>query len=272
MLSLGGFPMPFVLLIVAIALATIVGLIVARTYRTPSAGLLGTLFDMLIVGVVVARLVFVAQYLPLYLADPWSIIRPGDGGYSLWAGLLAGLMFGAWRAHRSEALRRPLAWGTLAGLVAWGAAASFLAFTERANIRVPDVHLTTLTDEPIQLSALTGRPLVVNLWATWCPPCRREMPVLEEAQRVHAEVNFVFVNQGEAADVIRQYLQGESLQLRNVVLDMSSAVAQATGARGLPTTLFFDRDGRLLDAHVGELTQASLAHKLGQFDADAAQP
>jgi thiol-disulfide isomerase/thioredoxin len=219
----------------------------------------------------VARLVFVLQYLPLYRADPLSIIRPGDGGYSIWAGVLAALVFGAWRVHRRESLRRPLAWGALAGLVTWAALATSLTLIERAHIRLPDAQLTAIDGEAIQLSALTGRPMVVNLWATWCPPCRREMPVLADAQRVHTEVNFVFVNQGEEADAIRSYLRAESLQIRNVALDLSSTIAQATGARGLPTTLFFDRNGRLIDAHMGELTHASLAHKLQQLGAGPAQ-
>jgi thiol-disulfide isomerase/thioredoxin len=273
MVSLGPVPMPLVLLIVSVAIAAIVGrVVVARVPAQPSVPLFSVFFDMLLVGLIAGRLVFVLQYLPLYRADPWSVIRPGDGGYSIWAAVLAGLAFGAWRARRNEALRRPLAWGAVAGLGAWAALAGSLTLLEQAHIRLPEMQLTRLEGDPIQLSTLAGRPIVVNLWATWCPPCRREMPALAEGERAHPDVTFVFVNQGEAEADVRNYLRSESLQLQNVVLDPFSAVAQATGARGLPTTLFFDRDGRLVDTHVGELTRASLTHKLQRLVADPTQP
>lgn len=267
--SLGSLPMPFVLLIASVALAASVGRIVARMSGTPTRGLFATFFDMLIVGLIAARLVFVLQYSSLYLADPWSIFRPGDGGYSIWAGVLAGLASGAWCARRNETLRRPLAWGAFAGLATWVVLASSMMLIERAQIRLPDTRLATLDGQQIQLSTLAGRPSVVNLWATWCPPCRREMPVLAQAQQSNAGVNFVFVNQGEGGDAIQKYLQKESLQLQNVVVDPFSSVSQAAGARGLPTTLFFDGSGRLIDTHMGELTRASLAHKLKQLEIDA---
>ena len=258
--------MPFVLLIASVALAALVGRIVARRSGQPALRLFGTFFDMLLVGLIAARLAFVLQYSSLYLADPWSIFRPGDGGYSIWAGVLAGLAFGAWRARRSETLRRPLAWGALAGLATWAVLATSMMLIEQTQIRLPDTKLSTLAGEQIQLSTLVGRPSVVNLWATWCPPCRREMPVLAEAQQSHVGVNFVFVNQGEAAGEIQKYLQDEALQLQNVVIDSFSSVSQSAGARGLPTTLFFDGSGRLIDTHMGELTRASLAHKLKQLE------
>lgn len=263
--SLGPLPMSFVLLLVSVALAAIVGRIVARASEK-TVRVFANFLDMLLVGLIAARLVFVLQYSSLYIADPWSLFRAGDGGYSIWAGVLAGLAFGVWRARRNEALRRPLAWGVLAGLATWAVLASSMMLIERAQIRLPDTKLTTLDGRQVQLSAFAGRPSVVNLWATWCPPCRREMPVLAEAQEAHAGVSFVFVNQGEGAVAIQNYLETESLQLQNVVIDPFSSVSQSTGARGLPTTLFFDGTGRLIDAHMGELTRASLAHKLKRLE------
>src|SRR3546814_8435594 len=74
---------------------------------------------MLMVGVLAARLAFVLAWWPQYLADPWSIVRIGDGGFSIWAGVLAGLAFGAWRARNAPALRLPLLFGAIAGLASW---------------------------------------------------------------------------------------------------------------------------------------------------------
>ncbi len=267
--NLGPLPMSFVVLVIAVAVAAIVGRRVARRAGKPFPRVASTIFDTLIIGLIAARLAFVLQYSSLYFADPWSMFRPGDGGYSVWAGVAAALAFVAWRARRSEALKRPLAWGAFAGLAVWTVLTTSMALIERTQIRLPDTTLATLEGEHIHLAALTGQPSVVNLWAAWCPPCRREMPVLAEAQQLHTNVSFVFVNQGEGAATIQKYLDDESLQLQNVAVDLFSSVSQSVGARGLPTTLFFDATGRLVDAHMGELTRASLAHKLKQFEKDS---
>lgn len=269
MLSLGPIPMAAVFLVVAVAIASFVAWVTARMSGQKALRLFGTFFDMLVVSLVAARLAFVLQHLPFYRADPWSIIRPGDGGYALWAGLLAGVAFGVWQARRHEALRWPLAAGTLAGLAAWGVLASSIALMQRTQITLPDVQLTALDGGSTNLSGFTGQPTVVNLWASWCPPCRREMPALAHAQAAHTQTHFVFVNQGEGETEVRSYLADESLKLRNVMLDPFSSVSRELGARGLPITLFFDRNGRLVDSHMGELTAASLAHKLKRFDLDA---
>jgi hypothetical protein len=92
------------------------------------------------------------------------------------------------------------------------------------------------------------------------------MPVLADAQARHGDITFVFVNQGEADTVIREYLESEDLQLQNVLVDLFSSVSQEAGSRGLPTTLFFNAKGQLVDTHMGELSEASLAVKLRRFD------
>jgi len=271
-LSLGPVPMPLVLLIVSVVMAAIVGRVAARAPGQPPVRVMSTFIDMLLVGLIAGRVVFVLQWLPLYRADPWSILRPGDGGYSVWAGVLAALAFGVWVTRRDDVRRRSLAYGTAAGLATWAVLAGSIALLERAYIQLPQTPLTRLEGGSVQLSTLSDQPIVVNLWATWCPPCRREMPVLAQAQRAHPEVTFVFVNQGEDAADIHRYLENGPLQLRNVMLDPFSSISQATGARGLPTTLFFDRQGRMVDTHVGELTRAGLAHKLRQFTIAAGRP
>lgn len=274
MISVGPLPMTLMVLLVALAIAIAVGWQVARRAPAqPPVKVMPTILDMLFVGVVAARLGFVLQWLPQYLADPWSIIRIGDGGFSTWVGLLAGGTFGAWRARKARPLRRPLAFGVVAGLASWAVLGGALLLMQQSVLKLPATELTTLEGATTNLSALSGKPIVVNLWATWCPPCRREMPVLANAQAQHSDVEFAFVNQGEPAQVVNDYLAGGDLQLRNVLLDLFSSVSQEAGSRGLPTTLFFDADGRLVDTHMGELSEASLAQKLRRLGAaPAANP
>ena len=266
MVSLGPLPMSLVVLLMALVIAIAVGWQVARgAPDQPPVKVMPTILDMLFVGVVAARLGFVLEWLPQYLADPWSIIRIGDGGFSIWAGVLAGLGFGAWRARKGKPLRRPLTFGVMAGLASWAVLGGALALMQQSTMKLSATELTTLDRATTSLSAMSGKPMVVNLWATWCPPCRREMPVLAEAQARRGDVTFTFVNQGEPELVIRDYLRGGALRLRNVLLDPFSSVSQEAGSRGLPTTLFFDADGRLVDTHMGELSAASLTQKLQRF-------
>lgn len=273
MAGIGPIPMPAVLMLLALAAAALVGRWAATRPDGAKLAVAGVFLDMLLVGLLAGRLAFVLQWLPLYLADPWAILRPGDGGYSVWAAVLAGLGFGAWRARRRPELRRPLLLGAAAGLGSWAVLAGSVALMQRAAVQLPYTLLTRLDGGSVRLSEMSGRPLVVNLWATWCPPCRREMPVLAEGQAANRHVSFVFVNQGEDYDVIRAYLRDARLQLRDVLLDPLSSTSQASGTRGLPTTLFFDGDGRLVDIHMGELTRASLTHKLKRFgSAPASHP
>ncbi|MDX1553417.1 MAG: TlpA disulfide reductase family protein, partial [Marinobacter sp.] len=121
-------------------------------------------------------------------------------------------------------------------------------------------------------SLTQGQPTVVNLWATWCPPCIREMPVLEEAQDRYPGINFVFANQGEHPETINQFLSEQNLDLDHVLSDRQGGFGRAIGSQGLPTTLFYDAQGKLVDSHMGELSKASLARGLERFEANHSEP
>ncbi|MDN5864608.1 MAG: TlpA family protein disulfide reductase [Gammaproteobacteria bacterium] len=131
---------------------------------------------------------------------------------------------------------------------------------------VPNVKLLTLSGDSVQLDALVrrhrGRPVVINLWASWCPPCRAEMPLLEEAQRRYPGILFLSANQGESFAAVLTFLQSENLKLNHVLLDPR----QQLGRRVLPTTLLYYAQGKLIDLHRGMFSRATLAHALEQFD------
>ena len=131
---------------------------------------------------------------------------------------------------------------------------------------MPDVALHSLNGEAVHMDQLApGQPLVVNLWATWCPPCIREMPVLEEAQHIYQDVAFVFANQREQPETIRSFLEENRLNLNNLYRDDQAQLARAVGSNGLPTTLFYNAQGQLIDSHMGELSRATLARGLEQI-------
>lgn len=129
---------------------------------------------------------------------------------------------------------------------------------QQAAPSLPDLQLMTLEERPARLSSYMGTPVVLNLWATWCPPCRREMPVLEQAQAAFPDVAFVLVNQGESAQQAIDFLDSEGLNLTDVLLDPDSEAMQVMRTGGLPTTFFFDAQGRMVDLHLGEITMDDL--------------
>src|SRR3546814_912130 len=87
------------------------------------------------------------------------------------------------------------------------------------------------------------------------------MPVFEQAQTEFPDVAFVLVNQGESAQQAQDYLDSEGLNLTDVLLDTASEAMRTMRSRGLPTTLFFDAQGRQVDMHLGALTMPSLKDK-----------
>ena len=145
-------------------------------------------------------------------------------------------------------------------LVALGAVA--LSVRPDTGHALPALELTSLEGRPMNLAEFKGKPTVVNLWATWCPPCVREMPVLQQAQAERPGVNFVFLNQGESAEQVSTWLRARRLPMRNVLLDANRQASAAFKQRALPTTLFFDARGQLVSTRVGELSSATLTERL----------
>jgi thiol-disulfide isomerase/thioredoxin len=229
------------------------------------------LWRLLLAGVVVARLVFVVHWWPEYAGHPLAVLDLRDGGLSRWAGSLAVLVGAAWIGWRRRPLREQLAWVVLGGLLVWWFG-SLVAWRLDAAMHtpLPALVLHDLDDRPQPLQRLRGQPLVINLWASWCGPCRREMPVLAQGQQARPQLRFVFADQGESAAEIRAFLAANRLRLDGVLTDPSSQLSQHFGVRGYPTTLFFDAQGSLRSMHTGELSPATLAADVRHIIPDAA--
>lgn len=253
------------LLLTALALATFVGWLSGRRRQINPERVL---FGLFILGLVAARLAFVILYRAQYQGNPLSIIDIRDGGFLVWAGVVAvlvGAVIGGWK---QPTLRVPMGMGVGSGLLFWWLANLGVNAQHEAST-LPDLTLRNAAGEPVQPSDYQGQKLVINLWATWCPPCRREMPVLQAAQQSNTDVVFLFINQAERPGEVATFVASQGLHLDNVLFDGTGELAQRVGSAALPTTLFYNPDGRLSGSHMGELSNASLKHYLDDFSETA---
>ncbi|SDM56131.1 Thiol-disulfide isomerase or thioredoxin [Oryzisolibacter propanilivorax] len=213
-----------------------------------------------------ARLAFVLRYAGDYAAAPWTALDIRDGGWAPIWGWAAGAVYAGVLWLRRRPARRAVAAGLAAGACLWLAGQLALRLAQpRTPITLPDWQGVALDARSVRLSDLQGRPLVVNLWASWCPPCRREMPVLRQAQQQHPQVRFLWVDQGEAPEVVLAFARAQGLPEADVLLDVRSELGQRLGHRALPTTLFFGADARLAAVRSGELSAATLAEHLARI-------
>jgi peroxiredoxin len=117
----------------------------------------------------------------------------------------------------------------------------------------PDFTLPDLNGTQVSLSQFRGQPVVVNFWATWCPPCREEIPRLTEAyQREKDGVVFIAISD-EPADVVGAFVKKNAVPYVNLV-DSDDRVSSAYGIRALPTTLFISRDGQIVVYYTGGMS------------------
>lgn len=219
-------------------------------------------------ALVAGRLGFALQYPDDYLAAPSSLITITDGGFSPLAALAALIAVGGFYALRRPLQRAALVGALAGGLLTWGAGMAAVHHLSPEPPGLPELHLQTLDGTPQALSAYPSGPLVINLWASWCPPCRREMPVLSAVQQARDDVTILLVNQGEAPDTVLGFLDELDQPLNHVLLDPRSSLSGHYGSGALPTTLFIDAEGRVVDSHLGELTRARLSRGIDAITGD----
>ncbi len=166
-----------------------------------------------------------------------------------------------WRRWRRLSVRKRTVLALVFWVVAWQGVMAGLRLIDKPKLS--EIQVTMLSGESTNLAALAaGKPMIVNLWASWCPPCRREMPLLAAAQKQDTWASFAFANQGENRATVQNYLSAGQLELANVVLDRDTRIGFVAGSSALPITLFYDASGELVATHLGALSAASLTKRL----------
>lgn len=121
-----------------------------------------------------------------------------------------------------------------------------------------------LGGSPDSLANYRGKVVLVNLWATWCPPCRAEVPALEALYRQYRTQGFVVlgIDQGESAKVAGEFTRKFGVTYP-VLVDDGQQYGRAYAALGLPTSILVDRSGKIVKGIDGEMTLAQMREVVG---------
>lgn len=216
----------------------------------------GAAMAALLAGLVAARAAHVWLHRASFALDPAAALFVWLGGWWWPAGVAAAAL--VLFAMLKRTAPRLAALGLLTAL-----AAVWTLLVERPSptpaLRLPaDLPIAMVDGGTVPAGALRGRPLVLNLWASWCPPCRREMPMLVAAAARERRARIILVNQGEAARRVQAFLAAEALSSRAVALDPAGRIGALVGAPALPTTLVVAPDGTVRQIRVGELSRVEL--------------
>ncbi|MBK8985519.1 MAG: TlpA family protein disulfide reductase [Chloroflexi bacterium] len=132
----------------------------------------------------------------------------------------------------------------------------------------PDFTLPTVLGETHTLSAYRGQPVVLNFWASWCGPCRVEMPFFTRAQmKFNGRATILGVNQGESLTTVRDFATRQAIGYPLLVDDDNDVNLRYT-INSLPTTIFVDADGVVREVIVGVVSQAVLEDRISSLLAE----
>jgi peroxiredoxin len=128
---------------------------------------------------------------------------------------------------------------------------------------ISSFSLTDLQGVTHSIADYKGRPVLINGWATWCPPCKAEMPALHDFYLKHKAEGFelLAINSGESRSAVQQFIDQKGFTFP-VLLDTNKDVLDGLGVSGLPTSIFVGRDGTVKTIHIGGLTPDAIEQQL----------
>ena len=167
-------------------------------------------------------------------------------------------------------------WGAVLALLAWRAGPQVAAAlgAGAAGSDAPALTVSTLAGEEVSLDGLQGQVVLVNFWATWCPPCRMEMPGFQRVWDSRRERGLVVLGlsseRGDEAGV-RRFLAARGITYP-VAVTGGEAAASFGGVRALPTSILIDRQGRVRHRVEGFFAEPALRHAVDRLLDEPAEP
>lgn len=134
------------------------------------------------------------------------------------------------------------------------AQSSFTLEAPQENFLAPDFQLPSMDNSEISLSELRGRPIILNFWASWCPPCRAEMPAFQEAWQEYSGTDLVIIavnaTQQDSLSDVRNFIDQYQLGFP-ILLDRDGSVSATYQIQSLPTTFMINREGIITTELIG---------------------
>lgn len=137
---------------------------------------------------------------------------------------------------------------------------------ERERVPAPDFKVTDQDGNQVMLSSLFGKPIVLNFWASWCPPCKAEMPNFNKVYKeVKNDFTFMMVDlvdgQRETVTTGKTYIQNQGYEFP-VYFDVDQEAADAYSISSIPTTLFIDSNGMVAAGYTGAISENTLLESI----------
>jgi cytochrome c biogenesis protein CcmG/thiol:disulfide interchange protein DsbE len=153
-----------------------------------------------------------------------------------------------------------IAWPRGASLSKASASGGSSTVPAAVNYAAPDLVLSDLDGVQHALADYSGQVVLVNLWATWCPPCKAEMPTLEAYYQAHQADGFVTfaINDGDPADAVTAFVDQYNLSFPVLLDPTYQATDHAFKTRNLPSSFVIDREGKVRLRWVGEIDRVTL--------------
>ncbi|WP_413372079.1 TlpA family protein disulfide reductase [Paenibacillus taichungensis] len=151
---------------------------------------------------------------------------------------MAALLAAAWAIYQGTSSSEPKRTGAI-----------------EAGAIVPEFTAINSAGEQVKLSDYRGKVVMINFWASWCTPCVREMPMINQiAQTYQNDVETLFVNVGEAKGTIREFMEKQQFDFP-VIIDVTGKISSKYRITGLPATMIIDQEGIFSHILLGELTK-----------------
>lgn len=236
-----------------------------------------------LIGVLGARIVYIAEHFQAYRPHFLSVFYVWQTGYAVWGGFAFAISYLGWATWRRRLAVREL---LLVGAVGVPLSALYIASIAtlgqwapadqlRVGSRLPHYDFVSINGRQTNLATMKGRPTVINIWATWCLPCREELPLLSRiyTRGGHGKFALVGVDLAEPAARVRDFLVQTPVSYPiwtdptgSRRKSPSTALFEHTGGFAVPTTIFVGRRGIIKAIYVGKLTAAILTVNLRKIE------